>query len=363
MECCPAMTSKQDRIPITILTGFLGAGKTTLLQRILTEKHGKKIAVIENEFANLDIDSNLVKNKSDVLVELFNGCICCSIQGELMDSLIEIARREEPVDQIVIETTGVANPSNLVQSFLSDHLLRAVFRLDSVITVVDAMHFRQHFGESQDFKDQIAFADLLLLNKADLVDEVELAYVENSAREINQAAEVARTTMCSFPLERIFGREEYENTSIRPERLAPSKQTDLPSLVSSLSLEISGEIVEQKFMKWFESFVMKNHAKMFRTKGILAFAGMNRHIVIQGVHAVFSAILAETELLAKGKSRIVFIGRDLPREEIFSGIKQALPEFTATGLGSFTLSPVGNTKSALLLPKPELSQDLRVRIV
>jgi len=357
------MANQANRIPITILTGFLGAGKTTLLQRMLTEKHGKKIAVIENEFANLDIDSNLVKNKSDVLVELFNGCICCSIQGELMESLLEIARREDPVDQVVIETTGVANPSSLVQSFLTDHLLRAVFRLDAVITVVDTKHFQQHVSESQDFKDQIAFADLLILNKTDLVEAGELERVEEEVREINQAAEVARTTLCSLPLENILGRFEYENSSIRPERMAPGRKTDLPSLISSMSLEISGEMEEEKFMKWFEPFVMANNEKMFRTKGILFFAGMSRHVVIQGVHAIFSAVYSEADLLEKGKSRMVFIGRELPREEILAGIKQALPAFNPAGLGSFTFIGAEKNSSPLHAPKPDSNEDLRVRIV
>ncbi|MGE3262937.1 MAG: GTP-binding protein [Bacteriovoracia bacterium] len=363
MKWSSAMARLGEQIPITILTGFLGAGKTTLLQRILSEKHGKKIAVVENEFANLDIDANLVKSKTDLLVELFNGCVCCSIQGELVESLLEIAKREDRVDHILIETTGVANPSNLVKSFLTDHLMCALFRLDAVITVVDAKHFPLHVEESQDFRDQIAFADLLILNKTDLVGEAELDQVESAARGINQAAEVVRTNMCSLPLERVFDRSEYQNSTIRPERIAAGRGTDLPSLVSSLSLEISGELDQEKFMKWMESFVAVNHEKMFRTKGILWFAGMTKHVVLQGVHAIFSVSLSEAVLLEKGKGRIVFIGRDLPRDQIMAGIKQALPAFSTAGLDAFVLSPVGQPKSPLFLSKTEFSEDLRIRIV
>lgn len=351
------MSSTGIRIPVTILTGFLGAGKTTLLQRILTEQHGHRIAVIENEFANLDIDSSLVKSKSEETIELNNGCICCSIQGELMSSLIDIATRKDRFDQLVIETTGVANPSSLVQAFLTDHLIRVLYELNAVVTIVDAKHYRQHVNESSDFRDQIAFADLLLINKADLAGKEAAFESEESARQLNRAAEILHTNHCDVPMARLFNRFDYQGESVRPEKMSKGTASDLPTLVSSLSLEVSGEIDEPKFMSWINQFSAKYHERMYRTKGILALAGYKRHVILQGVHAIFSALMAEENLLSPRMSKIVFIGRDLPKDEILAGIESSLfPE------NQFFFVPAdGDTPISLEQPSP--SRNLKIRIV
>lgn len=352
------MEQPLKRIPVTILTGFLGAGKTTLLRNLLTEPHGRRIAVIENEFANLDIDSSLVRSRSEETIELKNGCICCSIQDELMHTLISLAGRREKFDELVIETTGVANPSSLVQAFLSDPFIRVLFHLNAVVTLVDSKHFPLHVNASSDFREQIAFADLLVLNKADLVSEDEIAAVETQARAINRSAEFLRTAQGQVSAGRIFSRFDYDSDRLRPETLdRGSKQSDLPSLVSSLSLEITGEIEEEKLMEWIRPFIAKYHHSMFRTKGIFSFAGHKEHVVVQGVHATFGAGAAEDGLMEPGKSKVVFIGRELPRDEILRGIGAAI---VAKAPAAFSFVPGAVERPSISAPS---STDWRIKIV
>src|SRR5690606_14040507 len=168
------MTTSAAAIPVTILTGFLGAGKTTLLNRILTEQHGRKLAVIENEFGEIGIDHELVVTSEEELFEMNNGCICCSVRGDLIRVLGRLIKRKDRLDGVLIETTGLADPGPVVQTFFSDDEMRPHFRLDGVITVVDAKHVVQHFDDAPEVKKQIAFADLIILNKSDLVAADEL---------------------------------------------------------------------------------------------------------------------------------------------------------------------------------------------
>ncbi|MBP7371722.1 MAG: GTP-binding protein [Opitutaceae bacterium] len=192
-------------IPVTVLTGFLGSGKTTLLNRILTEEHGKRIAVIENEYGEVGVDNQLVIQSDEELFEMNNGCICCSVRGDLIRVLGRLLKRKDRLDAILIETTGLANPAPVAQTFFTDDEMRANFRLDAVVTLVDAKHILLHLGDSDEAQKQVAFADVILLNKTDLVPAAELDALEDRIRHINAVAKIHRTQNAAIPLDKVVG--------------------------------------------------------------------------------------------------------------------------------------------------------------
>src|SRR5271170_2857698 len=186
-------STSPSRIPVTVITGFLGAGKTTLLNRILTEKHGKRIAVIENEFGEIGIDHQLVIQSDEEIFELNNGCICCRVRGDLIRILAKLRQRRDKFDSVLIETTGMADPGPVAQTFFTDEEVKESFILDGIVTVVDAKHVGLHFDDMREVREQIGFADVILLNKTDLVPPAELEKTEARIRKMNPMAKIYET--------------------------------------------------------------------------------------------------------------------------------------------------------------------------
>jgi len=216
--------SNDAPIPVTVLTGFLGAGKTTLLNRILTEQHGKKLAVIENEFGEVGVDNQLVIQSDEELFEMNNGCICCSVRGDLIRILGRLMKRKDRLDGILIETTGLADPGPVAQTFFTDDEMRAKFRIDGIITVVDTKHILQHIGDSPEAQKQIAFADVIILNKTDLVSPADLDRLEARIHKMNSAAKIHRAQNANVPLDAVLnvgGFNLSRATELNPAFLEP----------------------------------------------------------------------------------------------------------------------------------------------
>lgn len=214
----------QDKVPVTILTGFLGSGKTTLLNRILSEEHGKRIAVIENEYGEVGIDQALVINADEEIFEMSNGCICCTVRGDLIRVLGNLMKRRDKFDYVLVETTGLADPGPVAQTFFMDDEIREEFALDGIVTLVDAAHIDQQLGRSDESTEQVAFADVLVLNKTDLVGTEDLDALEARLREMNRMARVVRSEKANVPVDTVLNLSAFDLDQVlerRPTFLEP----------------------------------------------------------------------------------------------------------------------------------------------
>ncbi|WP_249523013.1 CobW family GTP-binding protein [Modestobacter marinus] len=321
-----------DKVPVTVLTGFLGSGKTTLLNRILTEQHGRRIAVIENEFGEIGIDDALVLTAEEEVFEMNNGCICCTVRGDLIRILGTLMRRKDRFDHILIETTGLADPAPVAQTFFMDDEIGSQLRLDGIITLVDAAHLIQHLdderpeGVENEAVEQIAFADRIVLNKTDLVDAVRLPEVRRRIGEINRLADVHEAVQAAVDLDAVLDVGGFDLT--RALDLDPAFMTDTEHqhdlTVTSVGIELPGELVIEQLNDWLGELLAEKGVDIFRSKGILAVRGMPERYVFQGVHMLFDGTQGEPWGTAERVSRAVFIGRDLDRAELEAGLRGCL---------------------------------------
>ncbi len=315
----------RPQIPVTVLTGYLGAGKTTLLNRILTENHGKKYAVVINEFGELGVDNDLVVDADEEVFEMNNGCICCTVRGDLIRILSGLMKRRGRFDGIIVETTGLADPAPVAQTFFVDEDVKRATRLDSIVTVVDAKHLAARLGDTTEAEGQIAFADLIVLNKMDLVGEEEAQAVERLIRGINPYAEIRRATKGDVPVDAVIGRGSFQLDRIlerEPDFLSGEDHHEHDSEVTSVSFEASRPVDPERFNAWMSELLASRGQDLLRTKGILAYPGEDRRFAFQAVHMIADGdFVGPWKAGEPRRSRIVFIGRDLNRPALRRGFE------------------------------------------
>lgn len=332
-----------DKVPVTVLTGFLGSGKTTLLNHILTVTHGKKIAVIENEFGEQGIDDTLLANNTrehieEEIIEMMNGCICCTVRQDLVAVLKKLSARvtsgQLHLDGIIIETTGLADPAPVAQTFFVDKTVSSFCELDGIITLVDAKHIEQHLddekpeGTENEAVEQLAFADRILLNKIDLVSEEDLERVEGRIKSINSFASIRRCQQSEVSVNSVLNIKGFDlerTLKMDPEFLNTDEEHSHDQSVTSLSIVLPGELDLDEVQKWVEQTLKTKGADIFRMKGVLSLAHVEEKFVYQAVHMIFNGTFhskwADDE---ERVSRIVFIGKNLDHVEIKDGFEACL---------------------------------------
>ena len=314
-----------SQVPVTVLTGFLGAGKTTLLNRILTEQHGRKYAVIVNEFGEQGIDNDLVVDADEEVFEMNNGCICCTVRGDLIRILSGLMKRADKLDAIIVETTGLADPAPVAQTFFVDQDVADRTKLDAIVTVADAVHLSSQLTEHHEAEEQIAFADVILLNKIDLVDDDGLDRVKDRIKKINPFAKIINRTRCSAPLDEVVGLNAFSLERIlevEPDFLDSDHDHEHDDDVTSLSFVSDTPLDMEKFQEWFGDLLRTKGQDILRSKGILDFKGEEDRYVFQGVHMLMDA--SPMGPWPKGKersSRVVFIGRNLDNMNLQEGFE------------------------------------------
>ncbi|MDB5746675.1 MAG: cobalamin biosynthesis protein CobW [Massilia sp.] len=341
-----------ERIPVTVLTGYLGAGKTTLLNRILSEDHGRRYAVIVNEFGEIGIDNDLILNSDEELFEMNNGCICCTVRGDLIRTLHALLSKKSDFDAIIVETTGLADPGPVAQTFFMDAFLQERTALDSVTTVIDARHILLRLHDSREAVEQVAFADQMVLNKTELVTAEELDSIEARLRRINPLAPIHRAQRANVSLEKVLGRGGFDIArivSLEPDFLAPahgeaghvhdehcghahadhghdSHHDHVHDAgIRSIALTSSAPMDGERIRMWLNALVSSKGGDILRAKGIIDVRDESRRLVFQSVHMLLEGDLQQAWKPGEARySRLVFIGRNLDEHLLRKGFESCV---------------------------------------
>ena len=315
------------KVPVTVLTGYLGAGKTTLLNRLLSEQHGRTFAVIVNEFGELGIDNELVVDAEEEVFEMNNGCICCTVRGDLIRIIEGLMKRKGRFDGILIETTGLADPAPVAQTFFVDEDVRNRTRLDSIVTVVDAKNFLQRLEDSHEAAEQVAFADTVLLNKIDLVPADELARVESRILAINPLSRIHRTSHCALPFAEVLDRGSFDLDrilQIEPGFLGEDDHQH-DDAITSVAMRASRPMDASRFTAWISELLRVNGVDILRCKGILELKGSSSRHVFQGVHMLMDATTGKPwKDHEMRESKFVVIGRNLDAAALRTGFESCV---------------------------------------
>jgi G3E family GTPase len=323
--------ASDNMVPVTILTGFLGAGKTTLLNRILKEDHGQRIAVIENEFGESGVDGEILERTEEQIVEMNNGCICCTVRGDLIRILGDLKEKREggklKFDRVVIETTGMADPGPVAQTFFTDEEIGNYYLLDSILTVVDAKHAPKQLDEFHEAQEQVGFADRILMSKTDLVSEGEVESLSKRLKRMNPRAPIKKVNFGNAPIAEVLDIRGFNLNAILeldPEFLTDSHHEhhdEVESFVFKSDKPFDGTKLEQ----FLSGMIQVYGPDLLRYKGVLWMKGKPQRVVFQGVHMMMGGDMGKT--WAKGEkksSTLVFIGKKLPKDLFIAGLEECL---------------------------------------
>lgn len=324
-----------DRLPVTILTGFLGSGKTTLLNYILRENHGKRIAIVENEFGEISIDSELVVSSDEEIYEMTNGCICCvaSVRGDLLEVIRKLMNRSDSIDYILVETSGLADPMPVAAAFFTDDAVLKEVALDGIVTLVDSKHIEQHLddvrydGVNSQAVDQIVSADRIIINKVDLVEAATVERIERRIRKFNQRSEIDRSSYAEVNLDAILGIQAFElsqraatDPAFLEDHFVHSHDPD----IETCSVKIAGELDADRLQAAAQAIAGDFGSDLLRWKGVMAVAGNARRVALQGVHRIFEIHDLDRWDSDHRDSRAVFIGKNLDRPELAERLRRCV---------------------------------------
>ena len=340
----------KPKIPITVITGFLGSGKTTLLQKILSRPEHGRLAVIENEYGALGIDHHLLTRVEENIVIVQNGCVCCTVRSDLIDAIVGLEKRRELFDSIVIETTGLADPIAVSQTLLTDPRLKDIVTIDSIIALVDANLFDTNVADQlSEFQTQIAFSDLIVLSKVDLISESKVESVRDQIQAMNAAAKIVSVTAASAATEEIFGLALFDS---KPFRLVPQSKRSIVSgnpahtKVFSEVIEVEGFVDPEKFHVLIEMFAGMYAEQIYRMKGIFKFKGDASRVLVQVVRQIVTIDIVDFEVNSEVENRFVVIAKS----PLFVAVAREWLKYTANERDEFMLSRAG-------LPAAELNPD------